>query len=136
MMIVCGDAQQNRTLWVKEFRKWAWRYPRLMFASIDVEEASSCRHSSRHNKMREELLGFKDVNGLSFNSIAPGNVMEPSYLDPLASLTTLLQAENPELSTRATSKRSRSSASSLHGTNLHAHRGKFLPSKKTGLKAV
>ncbi len=70
-MIVCGDAQQNRTLWVKEFRKWAWRYPRLMFASIDVDVANCLGHSPHANKMREKLLGFEYVNGLSFNSIAP-----------------------------------------------------------------
>jgi hypothetical protein len=71
IMIVCGDAQQNRTLWVKEFRKWAWRYPKLMFASIDVELANECRHTDRYDRMRKELLGFEVVNGLSFNSIAP-----------------------------------------------------------------
>lgn len=82
IMIVCGDAQQNRTLWVKEFRKWAWRYPRLMFASIDVEEANRYDYSSKHdkktfNKMRAEVLGFEDVHGLSFTSIAPGTVIQP-----------------------------------------------------------
>jgi hypothetical protein len=71
IMIVCGDAQQNRTLWVKEFRKWAWRYPRLMFASIDVDLANDSGYFSRHDELRKELLGFECVNGLSFNSIAP-----------------------------------------------------------------